>query len=104
MSATGGSARTFSAGPQTARLGQDSHATTAGSPAAAPSATFCPKSRDTGSRMSKTVRFVFAHRLGRFRTRRQPSAGALALAAALAALPALADQDYPPGLFENSPV
>ena len=32
-------------------------------------------------------------------------AGALlALAAALAASPALAAQDYPPGLFENSPV
>ena len=28
----------------------------------------------------------------------------LALAAALAASPALAAQDYPPGLFENSPV
>ena len=30
--------------------------------------------------------------------------GVLALAAALAASPALAAQDYPPGLFENSPV
>jgi len=30
--------------------------------------------------------------------------GVLALAAALAANPALAAQDYPPGLFENSPV
>jgi hypothetical protein len=30
--------------------------------------------------------------------------GVLALAAALAARPALATQDYPPGLFENSPV
>ena len=28
----------------------------------------------------------------------------IALAAALAASPALAEQDYPPGLFENSPV
>ncbi len=30
--------------------------------------------------------------------------GVLALAAPLAASPALAAQDYPPGLFENSPV
>jgi len=30
--------------------------------------------------------------------------GVLALVAALAASPALAAQDYPPGLFENSPV
>jgi hypothetical protein len=30
--------------------------------------------------------------------------GVLALAAALAASPALTVQDYPPGLFENSPV
>ena len=30
--------------------------------------------------------------------------GVLVLAAALAARPALAAQDYPPGLFENSPV
>ena len=30
--------------------------------------------------------------------------GVLALAAALAASPVLAAQDYPPGLFENSPV
>jgi hypothetical protein len=30
--------------------------------------------------------------------------GVLALATALAASPALAAQDYPPGLFENSPV
>ena len=30
--------------------------------------------------------------------------GVLALAAALTASPALAAQDYPPGLFENSPV
>ena len=32
------------------------------------------------------------------------AAGVLALAAALAATPALAGQNYPPGLFENSPV
>jgi hypothetical protein len=32
------------------------------------------------------------------------AAGVLALAAALAASPALAAQDYPPGMFENSPV
>ncbi len=32
------------------------------------------------------------------------ASGVLALAAALAANPALAAQDYPPGLFENSPV
>ena len=30
--------------------------------------------------------------------------GVLALAASLAASPALAAQDYPPGLFENSPI
>jgi hypothetical protein len=30
--------------------------------------------------------------------------GALALVAAMAASPALAAQDYPPGLFENSPL
>src|SRR5271165_3365689 len=104
MSATGGSARTFSAGPQTARLGQDSHATTAGSPAAVSSATFCPKSRDTGSRMSRTVRFPIVPLSARAPGATILSAAVVALGAALAASPAAADQDYPPGLFENSPV
>ena len=54
--------------------------------------------------MSRTVRIATARRSGRASSATLLSAAAVALGAALAASPANADQDYPAGLFENSPV
>ena len=51
--------------------------------------------------MNNDVRSPFASVFWR---ERSPAAVVIALAVALAAWPALADSDYPPGLFENSPV
>lgn len=54
--------------------------------------------------MSKTVRFPTAFVLRRSPGARTLSAAVVALCGALAAPAALAGSDYPPGLFENSPV
>ena len=51
--------------------------------------------------MSNDVRSLFVNP---FRRESARTAAVIALAAALVAWPALADSDYPPGLFENSPV
>jgi hypothetical protein len=54
--------------------------------------------------MSRTVRFPTAALSARASGATLLSAALVALSAALAASPAVADQAYPPGLFENSPV
>lgn len=54
--------------------------------------------------MFRTVRIPIAPLSGRASGATLLSAAVVALGAALAASPAVADQAYPPGLFENSPV
>jgi hypothetical protein len=54
--------------------------------------------------MLKTVPLPIAALFGRLCGPRSLGAPVVALGLALAAWPAVADSDYPPGLFENSPV
>ena len=68
------------------------------------SATFCPQSCETGSSMLRTVRILIALPSGRAAGATLLTAALVALGVALAASPAVANQDYPPGLFEKSPV
>ena len=54
--------------------------------------------------MSKALPSLFSSPVGRGAGTKPLGAAVVALGAALAASPAGADQAYPPGLFENSPV
>ena len=67
-------------------------------------AMFCPKSCETGSAMFRTARIPTAASSGGNLRLHILSAALVALCGALAAPAALAGSDYPPGLFENSPV